>query len=140
MALSDQLSTLAKRAKVAEDRAAAAKQKGKKDLEHDVEAAHESAAEHGDALRQKAESTKAKSTAGWDKMQRSWNDHLAALHKSFDEKKATRDLKSAQKAADNAEEDAVWAIEYAYAAIDEAEYAVLCATLARMDADSLART
>ena len=47
-------------------------------------------------------------------------------------------LKAAQRAADSAEDDAAWAIDYAYAAIDEADYAVLQAMLARMDADALA--
>ena len=52
--------------------------------------------------------------------------------------RAAHDLKSAQKAADRAEDDAVFAIDYAYAAVDEAEYAVLDAMLTRMDADALA--
>jgi hypothetical protein len=34
----------------------------------------------------------------------------------------------------------VWAIDYAYAAIDEADDAVLNAVLARMDADALGDT
>jgi hypothetical protein len=40
--------------------------------------------------------------------------------------------------ADIAEDDAVFAIDYAYAAIEEAEYAVLDASLARVEADELA--
>jgi hypothetical protein len=36
-----------------------------------------------------------------------------------------------------AEQDASYAIDYAYAAVEEAEYAVLQAELARMDADQL---
>ena len=51
MALSDQLSALAARAKAAEDRAAAAKQKAKTDLEQEAESAHQSAQDHADALR-----------------------------------------------------------------------------------------
>jgi hypothetical protein len=48
------------------------------------------------------------------------------------------DLHRAQSKADNAEDDAAFAIDYAYGAIEEAEYAVLDAALARMDADELA--
>ena len=39
--------------------------------------------------------------------------------------------------ADNAEDDAEFAIQYAVAAIDEAEYAVLDASLARKEAEEL---
>jgi len=138
MALSDQLSSLAARAKVAEDHAAAAKQKAKGDLQQDVEAAHQSAAAQGDKLRQKAEDTKDKASASWDNVQRSWNDHLTAMRSDRDDRKAEHDLKSAQRAADRAEEDAEWAINYAYAAIDEADYTVLNAILARRDADARA--
>jgi hypothetical protein len=42
--------------------------------------------------------------------------------------------------AENAEDDAVFAIRYAEAAIDEAEYAVLDAALTRAEADELAAT
>jgi hypothetical protein len=38
---------------------------------------------------------------------------------------------------DAAEDDTLYAIDYAYAAVEEAEYAVLQAELARMDADEL---
>jgi hypothetical protein len=41
--------------------------------------------------------------------------------------------------ADGAEADADFAVDFAIAAIEEAEYAVLDATLARMKADELAR-
>jgi len=44
----------------------------------------------------------------------------------------------AQRVADGAEADADFAVDYAIAAIEEAEYAVLDATLARMEADELA--
>jgi hypothetical protein len=44
----------------------------------------------------------------------------------------------AQRTADGAEADADFAVDYALAAIEEAEYAVLDATLARMEADELA--
>ena len=140
MALSDQLSALAARAKETEDHAAAAKKKAKSDLERDVKAAQDSASAQGDALRKKAETTKDKASAGWDNVQRSWNDHLAGVRKDFDDRKAAHDLKSAQRAADRAEEDAAWAIDYALAAVEEADSAVLDATLARMEADDLAST
>ena len=140
MALSDQLSALAARAKEAEDHAATAKQKAKDDLQHDVDAADASAAAQGDKLRKKAQDTRDAAVGGWDKVQRSWNEHLAAVRTDVDNRKEAHDLKSAQRAADRAEDNAVWAIDYALAAVDEADYAVQNAILAQMDADALAST
>ena len=140
MALSDQLSALAARAKEAEDHAATAKQKAKDDLRHDVEAAHASAVAQGAKLRKKAEDTRDAAAAGWDKVQRSWNENLAAVRTDLDSRKEVHDLKSAQRAADRAEDNAVWAIGYALAAVDQADYAAQNAILARMDADALAST
>ena len=85
-----------------------------------------------------AEASQGRISAWWDSVQRSWNDHLAAVRKNVDEKGAAHDLKMTQRIADQAEVDAEFAIDYAYAAIEEAEYAVLEATLARMEADELA--
>ena len=138
MAVSDQLSRLAARTKDLEDRAAAARAKAKGDLEQDVKKARESAQAQADTLRQSAEASQGKISAWWDSVQRSWNDHLAAVRKNVDEKEATHDLKKARRIADQAEVDAEFAIDYAYAAIEEAEYAVLEATLARMEADEVA--
>jgi hypothetical protein len=138
MAVSDQLSRLAARTKDLEDRATAAKAKAKGDLEQDVKKARESAQAQADALRQSAEASQGRISAWWDSVQRSWNDHLAAVRKNVDEKEAAHDLKKARRIADQAEVDAEFAIDYAYAAIEEAEYAVLEATLARMEADEVA--
>ena len=46
----------------------------------------------------------------------------------------------AQKRAANAEDDAAFAVEFASAAIEEAEYAVLNATLVRAESDKMAET
>jgi hypothetical protein len=55
-------------------------------------------------------------------------------------REAEIDAKEALRRADAAEEDALFAIDYAYGTIEEAEYAVLDAILARMDADDLAES
>jgi hypothetical protein len=75
----------------------------------------------------------------WKGVQASWNEHVATIRQNIDERRSEHDLNAAQRAADNAEDDAAFAVDYAYAAIEEAEYAVLDATLARMNADSLAK-
>ena len=139
MAVSDQLTKLAARAKELEERAAAAQRMAKADLQQEVDASREAAQVQADVLRQSAEASRGKISAWWDSAQRSWNEHLAAGRKNVDEKRAADDLKTAQRVADRAEDDAAFAVDYAYAAVEEAEYAVLDAALARMDADELAQ-
>jgi hypothetical protein len=137
MALSDQLNTLAVRAKALEDHAAAAQKKSKSDLEKDVKNARDAAQAQGDALRKSAETRKDRMSSWWENLQRDWNKHLAAVRKSVDDKRAASDVKAAQKTADRADADAGFAIDYAYAAIEEAEYAVLDAELAHMEVTEL---
>ncbi len=138
MALSDQLSKLAAKAKEAEDRAAAAQGKAKQELEKDVQTARDQAKAHADEMRKSAEADKGAVSDWWTDMQRKWSDHVDTVREHIDEKKAEHDLEAAQRNAYSAEEDATYAIDYAYGALEEAEYAVLDAILARKDADELA--
>ncbi|MCU1456599.1 MAG: hypothetical protein JWL73_691 [Actinomycetia bacterium] len=140
MALSDQLSQLAARTKKLEDSAGASRQKAKGDLEQDVNSARDTAQAHAESLRKSAEARKGQISAWWDNLQRSWNENIVSIRKSVDDREAEHDVKAAQRKADQADDDAAFAIDYAYAAIDEAEYAVLDAALARVKADDLADT
>ena len=88
MALSDQLTKLSARAKELEDRAAAAKSKGKADLEQDVKEARESAQGQADELRKSAEAGKGKISVWWDDVQRSWNENIAKIRKNVDDRRA----------------------------------------------------
>ncbi|MCW2982744.1 MAG: hypothetical protein JWR63_314 [Conexibacter sp.] len=138
MALSDQLSKLAARAKEAEDHAAAAQDKASADLEADVEAARGSAQAQAQALGETADATQGKVSDWWNDVQKNWNDHVAQARENIGRRKAQMDLTAAQRDADDAEADASFAINYAYGATEEAEYAVLDAALARKQADELA--
>jgi hypothetical protein len=138
MALSDELTKLAARAKEAEDHAAAARGKTKADLEQEVKQARESASTQADKLRESADAHQNRISSWWRDVERSWSKHVAAIKDDIAERRAERDLDSATRRADNAEDDATFAINYAYAAIEEAEYAVLDAALARMEADEKA--
>ena len=60
------------------------------------------------------------------------------MRQNVDEKKAGRDVKKVEKRADAAKADAEVAVDFAHAAIEEAECAVLKAILVRMDANDLA--
>ena len=79
MAVSDQLTKLAARAKEAEDRAAAAQGKGRADLERDVENARTSAQEQADKLRATADAKKGKLSVWWHDVQRSWDEHIEKI-------------------------------------------------------------
>jgi hypothetical protein len=138
MVPSDQLTKLAARAKEAEDRAIAAQNKERAELEQDVKTARESAKAQADQLSKAVEDQTAKLSAWWTRLQRSWDEHIAEMRQNIDERRASHNIEAAQREADSAEEDATYAVDYAYAAIEEAEYAVLDARLARMNADDLA--
>jgi hypothetical protein len=140
MALSDELSKLAARAKEAETRSSAAQKAARDELQHDLQSAHESLEKRTDQLRQTAQANNGKVAAWWSEVQKSWDEQIASIRRNIESKKADHDLKTAQRRAGSAEEDAEFAIQYAYWAVEDAEYAVLDATLARMDADSLAQS
>ncbi len=140
VALSDQLTALATRAKDLEDRAAAAKSKSKADLEQDVKNARESAQSQADSFRAAADKSKGQISDWWQNVQKSWDKHLKDVRKHVDDKKKAHDLKSAQRAAQQADDDAAFAIDYTYGAIEEAEYAVLDADLAHLEADEFAES
>lgn len=139
MSLADQLSKLATRAKETETRAAAAKAQAKLDLEHEVKTARDSADAQADALHAKTEKTKGDISDWWDNLGRDWKKQVTSMRRDVEEDRAKHDLKHAQRAAQRADDDAAFAIDYAYAALVEAEYAVLDAYLAHKEADELAQ-
>jgi hypothetical protein len=138
MAVSDQLTSMAARAKEAEDRAAAADGKAKADLERDVENARTSAQAQADKLRETADAKKGELSGSWNDMQQSWDQHIEKVRSDIETRRGEHDVARAQRKAENAEDDAVFAVDYAYAAIVQAEYSALDASRARMEADELA--
>jgi hypothetical protein len=135
MAASDDLTKLADRAKEAEERVAAAREKGKADLEADLEYARGVGEEQAKALSETAEEGKGRISDRWEGVQEAWNQAIAKVREDMEGRKTEHDLHKAQRRADSAEDDARFAIDFAYSAIGEAEYAVLDASLARMEAD-----
>jgi hypothetical protein len=131
MAVSTDLARLSVRAKQAEDRAAAAKAQARDQLQEALQAARDSTQQTADTL--PAESAGAADRA--DNIQRSWDDHLARARERIDARKAQHAADRAESDADDAESYAAYSIDLAYSAIEEAEYAVLEAVLARADAD-----
>jgi hypothetical protein len=135
MAASDQVSTLADRAKQAKDNVAAATAKNKADLEAQSQAAHQSAEKHAAALKSDTANAKVEASGKWADLHANWTNHVADIHQKADEKKADLDAKHAERDAEDAEDYALSAVDFAYAAIEEAESAVIDARLARVEAD-----
>ena len=135
MALSDELRRLADRAEEAEKHVAAASDKAKAEIEEDRDRSREVAEQQAEQLREAVDAGRGKISDWWHDVQRNWNEVVAQVRQSLEGKKGEIDLDRAKRRADNAEADAGIAIDFAYAAIGEAEYAVLDAHLARMEAD-----
>jgi hypothetical protein len=138
MALSDELTKLAARAKEAETRTAAARDEARADLEREVESARAAALAQAEKLRQGAEEGKAEVSGWWTDVQKSWNAQVARVREDVESKKEKHDVHMAEVRADDAEGYASFAIDLAYSAVVEAEYASLDALLARKEADQQA--
>jgi hypothetical protein len=138
MALSNDLSKLATRAKEAEDRVGAARENTRSDLEAEVANARALGEQQAKDLRERAEQADTDISGAWKDVQKSWNEAIAGIRADIESKHEKSDAHHAEKRADRAEEDARFAIDFAYSAIVEAEYAVLDAALARAEADDKA--
>ncbi|MFI6359838.1 hypothetical protein ACIBJF_46420 [Streptomyces sp. NPDC050743] len=138
MALSDTLTILAERAKAAEDHASQAATQSREQLQAEVERAREDAQAQAAKLQESARGAEAKISQWWAEMQQNWRDHTAKVSSDIEARKREHDTARAARQADRAEADAVAAVEFALAAIEEAEYTVLDARLARMEADDKA--
>ncbi|WP_217561895.1 hypothetical protein [Streptomyces sp. GbtcB6] len=132
--LSDQLSRLADRTKNVEDTATAAKAKNREQLETKKASLEASL----DAAGAKADDAKARAQSQISDLHDSVAKHFADRRAAIAEHKAERDLKRAERRADDAEQDAADAIALVFYVLDQAEYAVVDAVLARADADDLA--
>ncbi|HET6530429.1 MAG TPA: hypothetical protein VFH03_07415 [Actinoplanes sp.] len=140
MALSDQLAQLTARAKEAEDRFAASRQKAHDRLEQDVDQARETTRTRTQKLHGEVVATGDRATAWADNLRRSWNEHVEQVRTRMKADKSKMDAKMSELDAKDAEDYAAFAIDFAYTAIEEAEYACLYAALARQTADEAART
>jgi len=136
--LSDQLNELADRVKKSEDFVAAARAKNRALLDEERQTLKTSIA-NGKAQMDADAADAADDTRSW------WNDtrqsidaRITELRGERDDHRAARSVKRAERHAEDAEQDAAYAVDFALAMLDEAEYAVADAVLARLDADELA--
>jgi hypothetical protein len=138
MSSSEELSKLSDRAKQAQEKVAAANKQARSDLEKSVAESRAAAEAKATELQNEVQGTNDKVSSWWGEQQDHWKAHVAKVRKDVGDKKAQHDADKTEMRAEDAESYAAYAIDFAYAAIDEAEYAALDAVLARKDADDVA--
>jgi hypothetical protein len=136
--LSEQLSDLSDRAKKAEDVVSAARAKNRAALEGHRDRLTSSIAQGKASAQADNAAAQHAMHSWWDDTRSAVDERFAAQRAKRDEHRAERDLKKAENRADDAELDAATAIDFALAVLDQAEYAVVDAVIARADADDLA--
>jgi hypothetical protein len=134
---SDDLAKLADRARQASDNVKAATKKSRAELQKEVQKVREEAEDRANALKSSAGESAASAEGWWLGVQQDWRRHVNQIRQNVDTTKADLDSKWAARRADNYMADAVDAVEFAEAAVEEAEYAVLNAALAEMEAEEL---
>jgi hypothetical protein len=136
--LSDQLTDLAARAKKSEDFVDAARAKDRAYLDDQRETLKKSIATGKDRMADEAAAAQDKTRSWWNDARQSIDTRVGELRTERENHRAAHDLKKAERRADDAEDDAAYAVDFALQMLDEAEYAVTEAMLARIDADDLA--
>ena len=132
---SAQLKRLSDRASAAETDANALKAKNKSALEQKVNTAKADAKQASDNLKASAKETQDEMTQWWGQVQDNWKSHIAKIRKKADQSRANMKADQAEMRAEMAEDNAADAVDFAYAAIEEAEYQVLNAAMARTEAE-----
>jgi hypothetical protein len=135
--VSEQLSDLSVRAKKAEDAAAAAKQEDAAKVQQREDQIKADAARRKASAQQHASAAEDSVASDWAKVSARAQSDVDGIRTKIDVKKHQHDRDKAIKAADDAEEHARRAIDFAIDAIDNAEVAVLDAGLARATADAM---
>jgi hypothetical protein len=136
--LSEQLNELANRVKKSEDFVNAARAKDRAFLQNEPETLKTSIDNGKAQMKADAAADADETRSWWNDTRRSIDARSAELRARRDDHRAERTLKRAERRAEDAEQDAAYAVDFALSTLDDAEYAVADAVLARLDADELA--
>jgi hypothetical protein len=132
---SAQLKRLSERASAAEADANALKAKNKAALQQKVDAAQADAKQASDDLKASAKESQDETTQWWGQVQDDWKSFIAKVRKNAGQTQAKMKADQLEMWAELAENNAAAAVDYAYAALEEAEYQVLSAARARINAE-----
>ena len=136
--LSDSLTQLSDRAKVAETQAADARNETHEQLEARIADVQASAKQRRQELHARVRETDDKVTSHWSDLRDDVHAKFGKLHDEIDKRRDDHNVKAARRRAHKATTNAAEAIDFALYAIDEAEAAVLAAADAQAVADALA--
>lgn len=135
--LSEQLQDLAQRVKKIEDSASAVRKKDHAELERRLNQLNSDIKATGQKIETSAADAKENVRSGWADIKRRIDERLTDARAKLQERKAERDVNKAERRAQAAEDDAADAIAFAVYLLDQAEYAVVDAALARAAAEDL---
>jgi len=135
--LSEQLQDLSQRAKKIENSATAMREKNQAELERRRKQLESDMKSTGQKIETSVSDARENIRSGWADIRNRIDKQLAGARAKLEERKAERDLNRAERRAQTAEDDAADAIAFAVYVLDQAEYAVVDAALARADADDL---
>lgn len=135
--LSAQFQTISDQAKVATEKITAANHQANDQLQSDIAGARDKATAAADRLKAKAGATRHEEASGWDQIVDDWHAHIAKVRAQVKGKRAQLNADEAAMLADMDEVDALDAIGFVQATIDEAVYAALIAIETRAYADAL---
>jgi hypothetical protein len=133
--LSAQFGKISERAIIASGKVKAARQSTGDQLESDVNSARDRASAAADQFKDKPAAAGDKASSHWQEMRDKWHVHVATARAKPAKRKPSPTPTWLD--ADLAESDALDAIDFAQAAIDEAESLVLAAMYARANAIAL---
>lgn len=136
--LSESLEALAKRVAVVEESATAAFEADRAKLEKRHEEIETRLSDDTDKFEASVRDTAAAGRTRWTDTKATLARPFNELRTRFETRQSEHELHKALRAADEAEEDAVAAIDLAAYFLNIAEYAVVDAALARLEADDLA--
>jgi hypothetical protein len=136
--LSERFEKISIAAQDANGKIRAAGQQAREQVEADAAHARDSASQATDHLKDRAETAHDKASEHWRDFADKWNAHIAKVRKDLKKKKDQHDAKEMAVDAEMAEGYALDAIDFAQAAIYEAEYAVLDALSIRAAAKTMA--
>jgi hypothetical protein len=135
--LSGPFEKLSDKAKKAAAELSAAGAKTRDQLESDVTIARDRAAASAEQFKERARAAGDTASSRWDEIRGKWQAHVAKVREDARRKGAELDAKEADAEADIALSYALDAIDFAAAALEEAEYAALDAVDARARAVAL---
>lgn len=135
--LSETLSDLAARAKSLEDRRGASNEESREHVQSRIDAARKDASKASDDLQERIDAMSEDASSRWEDAKESIDEWVEETGERHAEHAVERDVRRAQKQADQADEEAAAAIDFAVYAVANADYALIEAVEARQYADAL---